>query len=472
MDSDTTFEPAPKTFRSLLTRLGPGLVTVAAVVGSGELIATTKTGAESGTFLLWLIILGCAVKVLPQIELGKYSICTNRGTIEALNRLPGPRLHQRWGYGLNWAFLIWLLTFVPGILQLGGVAHGVGQSLALMIPLTGDFAAGGGGSTYDDVIWATLAIALTALLLVNGRYSVVQSAVTLMVGIVTVMTLLAVITIQFQPEWRISGQEFLQGLRFELPPVIKGFAENPMLTALATFGIIGIGANELVAYGIWCIDGGFAKNVGKNDGSGEWLTRAKSWIRVLRWDAVLSMFIYTFSTLAFYLLGASVLHRQRLNLDGDSMIQTLAVMYASVFGPAAATLFYFGAVMVLYSTLFAATASHARVVTDAVRVCQGTSWDPKKQKRYVQAFCLFIPVLAFLTLMFFRDPVTLILLGGLAQGILLPVLAGMALYYRYTELPKELRTSKLWDGALWLSTLSFLVIAFWVLYQKGLSHLF
>ncbi len=451
--------------------LGPGLVTVAAVIGSGELVATTKTGAESGIFLLWLIILGCAIKVLPQIELGKYSICTNRGTIEALNRLPGLRLPQRFGYGVNWAFLVWLLTFVPSILQLGGVAHGVGQSLALMLPITGDFASAAEGATYDDVIWATASIILTALLLVNGRYSVVQAAVTVMVGLVTLMTLLAVITIQFQADWRISGAELLQGLSFQLPPVIEGFAENPVLTALATFGIIGIGANELVAYGIWCIDGDFAKNVGRNDGSTEWLTRAKSWIRVLRWDAVLSMIIYTFSTLAFYLLGASVLHRQRLNLEGSSMIETLAVMYASVFGPSAATLFYFGAVMVLYSTLFAATASHARVVTDAVRVCQGDAWNEKNHKRYVQGFCLLIPVLAFLALFYFRNPVTLILLGGLAQAILLPVLAGMALYYRYKELPRELRTSKLWDAALWLSTASFVVIALWVLYEKGIRHI-
>lgn len=42
----------PNTFLSILRRIGPGLILASAIVGSGELIATTVLGAENGYTLL------------------------------------------------------------------------------------------------------------------------------------------------------------------------------------------------------------------------------------------------------------------------------------------------------------------------------------------------------------------------------------------------------------------------------------
>ena len=50
---------APHRLLPVLKQLGPGLIIAGSIVGSGELIATTKTGAQAGITLLWLIILGC-----------------------------------------------------------------------------------------------------------------------------------------------------------------------------------------------------------------------------------------------------------------------------------------------------------------------------------------------------------------------------------------------------------------------------
>ena len=57
----------PRTLGAALKHLGPGIVLASSIVGSGELIATTTVGAEAGFVLLWLIILGCAIKVAAQI---------------------------------------------------------------------------------------------------------------------------------------------------------------------------------------------------------------------------------------------------------------------------------------------------------------------------------------------------------------------------------------------------------------------
>ena len=68
------------------------MVVAAGLVGSGELIATTKAGAQAGISLLWIIVLGCVLKVFTQIELGRYTVSTGETALTAINRIPGPRL--------------------------------------------------------------------------------------------------------------------------------------------------------------------------------------------------------------------------------------------------------------------------------------------------------------------------------------------------------------------------------------------
>ena len=73
-DDVGTIEDAPTTVWGILRRIGPGLIVAGSIVGSGELIATTVTGAQAGFWLLWLIIIGCVIKVFVQVELGRYAI--------------------------------------------------------------------------------------------------------------------------------------------------------------------------------------------------------------------------------------------------------------------------------------------------------------------------------------------------------------------------------------------------------------
>ena len=99
-------KPAPEDLTGILRQLGPGLIISAAIVGSGELILTTKLGAEAGFTLLWFIIFGCLIKVLLQVEMGRQAIVHGRTTLESLNRVPGPRAVVSW---LVW---LWVVMFV------------------------------------------------------------------------------------------------------------------------------------------------------------------------------------------------------------------------------------------------------------------------------------------------------------------------------------------------------------------------
>jgi len=69
--------------------LGPSIIIAAAVVGTGELVIAPRLGATVGLSALWLILLGCVIKVFIQEEFGRHTILTGDTTLQALNRVPG-----------------------------------------------------------------------------------------------------------------------------------------------------------------------------------------------------------------------------------------------------------------------------------------------------------------------------------------------------------------------------------------------
>lgn len=499
----------PRRLGGMLRFAGPGMIVAGSIVGSGELIATTKTGAEAGFLLLWLIIIGCVVKVFTQIELGRYTLISGKTTLNALTEVPGPRLAGRG----NWLVWYWFLMWIASISQLGGIVGGVGEAMAISLPVTemgrdyneaadariaaqlrprieGDVEAeletaaeaSRAWQAYaekysvtvdgerrvrspaDVAIWSTIIAAGTSLLLVVGRYRLIQTLSTALVGSFTLLVIINLYFLQEQPEWRVRASEFWSGLTFRLPESTGG--ANPIRTALATFGIIGVGAAELVTYPYWCLERGYARFTGPNDGSKAWTERARGWMKVMRVDAWGAAIVYTFSTVAFYLLGAAVLHRSELNPGKDDMVRTLAVMFVPVFSDWAAAIFLFGAIAVLYSTFFVANASHARVFSDALRVMGVIADDPETLRRWVVRLSGFFPILCVLIFLTYREPAQLVLISGVAQGVMLPMLAAAALFFRYRRAVEGLRPGTWWDALLWISAGAMLITGVWTVYER------
>lgn len=136
--SEKTIE-APTSLKGIVSNIGPGMILAGSIVGSGELIATTRTGAEAHFDFLWLIIIGCIVKVFAQIELGRHAITNGKTSLAALNEIPGPRFRLPIGrriFDANWFLLFWSIMFTAVLAQQGGIVGGVGQALAISLPLT------------------------------------------------------------------------------------------------------------------------------------------------------------------------------------------------------------------------------------------------------------------------------------------------------------------------------------------------
>jgi len=521
--SDEPIQP-PHTLLRILLCIGPGLIVAGSIVGSGELIATTKTGAEAGFSLLWLIVLGCIIKVFAQVEFGRYALISGKTTLQALDEVPGPRVRGRG----NWLVWYWLLMWLASISQLGGIVGGVGQALAISAPLTEQGRAynraadrehlhrfeafrqaslqtatdrdesssaddllpassapvldapedywtqydaeypasvdGEHAQPSDTVIWASIIAVVTSVVLVVGRYRLIQSLSTVLVASFTALVIVNAFWLQSEPEFAVSASDFFSGLALSLPDNTR--AVNPVGTALATFGIIGVGAAELIVYPYWCLEKGYGKFTGPYDGTAQWKERAKGWMRVMRVDAWGAMVVYTFATIAFYLLGASVLHRVGLNPEKNDMVRTLAVMFRPVFSTQAATVFLFGAFAVLYSTYFVANASHARTFSDAMRVIGLIEPDEQTRTRWIHILSGVFPLLCLVIFVLFPQPAQLVLISGVAQGVMLPMLAGAALFFRYRRCVDGLRPGRVWDLFLWLSAAAMLVTGTWTVVNR------
>jgi Mn2+/Fe2+ NRAMP family transporter len=523
---DDVREP-PRGFFGTLRQLGPGLIIAGSIVGSGELIATTKTGAQAGICLLWLIVVGCVIKVFVQIELGRYSITHGRTTLAALNTLPG-RIGP-----VNWILWFWVLMMAATVGQLGAIVGGVGQALALCFPITGDYRTAiavpsqaeierylrwegardeqsplwteltsleqeriGTGQeamqrrldglgergaaalktvqqgltltdpyTVDDRYWAAAAALFTVLLLYNGRYGLIQGASTALVVCFTFITLGNVYALQSTPEWKIPLSEWVRGMSCSLPRDIDG--KSSLATALATFGIIGVGGTELISYPYWCIEKGYAKFTGRRSDDESWARRAQGWMDVMRIDAFVSMVVYTVATIAFFVMGVAVLHRMGLDPDQMRMVSTLAESYVPMFGEYAKWLFLIGAVAVLYSTFLVAIAAQTRIYTDALKVfglLDSTS--QKRHDRLVSGFGIVLPLLCMTMYLTGLNPVAAVLLSGTMQAIMLPMLGFAALYFRFRASDPRLVPGRLWDVMLVLSCLGLLVAGVWGAYTQ------
>ena len=453
-------EDPPKSLRLALGQIGPGLILAGSIVGTGELINTTGLGAEQGYALLWLIVLSCIVKVFIQTELGRHAITHGRTTLAAFETLPGPRLGAKW---LSWCWLIMMLTTQAQIAAMEGL---VGQAAHMAFPGGSAAVARTAGAirpefgtfleAHPDYFWATLTCLAAIALLLSGGYKRLETITTVLVAGVTLVTVACVVGLPWTPPpIDFSAGSLAGGLTFVLPATAA--------LAFSTFGITGVGASELVAYPYWCIEKGYARAAGPRSKDDDWARRARGWLRVMQLDAWFSMVVFTLATIAFYILGAAILHPKGVVPKGSAMIRELSLMYTAL-GGWTTSVFLIGAWAVLFKTLYVATAANSRLTADFLGLAG--FWpqrDGLARERTVRAFCVIYPLLALGLYFTFREPKGLVLVGGYAQGLMLPLIAGATLYLRYRDADPRVAPSKLTDLCTWIAALAIAVVALYSL---------
>ena len=171
-------------------------------------------------------------------------------------------------------------------------------------------------------------------------------------------------------------------------------------------------------------------------------------------DILCSLVIYTLATVAFYLLGAGVLHRMGVVPAARDTVAVLSQIYTQTLGDWALWLFYVGVV------------DHA--IRDDLRVDGRALPDdgrsrprrrrlssaktPQRRLQWRNRFVVVLAVVPVLLYWFFESPVRMVVAGGVAQALMLPLIGFAALYMRHTQLPRDLQPALATTVMLWLST--------------------
>jgi hypothetical protein len=299
--------------------------------------------------------------------------------------------------------------------------------------------------------WVAAFVALTLALLLGGAYERLERLAMVKVALFTLITVLAAVVLSRMSAY-FSWGDVGQGLVPRLPP--KGLA-----TAVAVFGITGVGASELYMYPYWCLEKGYARFTGPREDTADWRARARGWIRVMHVDIVCSLVVYTLATVAFYLLGAGVLHGMGVVPSARDMIPVLSNIYTRTLGPWALWLFYAGALVTLYGTIVANAAGQSRQLADMMRILgRYPRHDYAQRLFWRRVFVVMLTVVPATFYLLLASPVRMVVAGGIAQSVMLPIFAGAVVYLRHRHLPPEVAPPSAVTGALWIAFLLMLAV--------------
>ena len=321
----------PTDFTGRVKFLGPGLVLVGSVVGSGEIILTTTLGSMVGFSMLWFVLLSCWSKNIVQAELTRFTVSSGEPLLHAFNRLPG-KLPGFGGKKVSWYIYFWLLWIIPEILTGGGIYGGAGQAVSQAFP------------TLGSEWWTVILAGVACVIVLSGTYQFLEKFMTVMVVTFTFITVVCAILLQMT-DYAITWNEVMGGLTFSFPSMA-------IVAALAMYGGTGVGTSEQMAYTYWCVEKGYARFSGPADDSDDWVRRAKGWISVMQTDVKLTLLLLTCAFFVLFSTSVSGLGANaRIFGDGmtvlgltkrnDYRTRLKILRYWAVLAPAATASVYF-----------------------------------------------------------------------------------------------------------------------------------
>ncbi|MFK5582985.1 Nramp family divalent metal transporter [Serinicoccus sp. LYQ131] len=380
----TTTEPA----RQGWTLVGPGLIVAATGVGAADLVATVIAGQKYGYALLWAVVVGCLMKVVLVEGAGRYTLATGRTIYE------------------GWATLgKWTTWYFAPYIVIWGFVYGAAAMAGTGLPLHSLFPG------LSVTVWGIISGLIGLALVWFGHYSLFEKVCAALVGIMFVtMVIAAALTLPNIPE-------LLSGLAPSIP-------EGGLVNVLSVAGGVG-GTITLAAYGYWIREKG-------------WTTPGH--MRVMRLDNGVAYTVTGIFVIATLIVGAELLYSAGIAVQtGDQGLLDLSDVLQERYGDWAGTIFLVGFWSAAMSSLvgvwngvsmmFADFVGHARKLpADHPSTRLGGTW----YKAYI-LWLTFPPMI----MLFFGQPVWLILAYGVLGAFFMPFLAVTLLWILNTSRTPE-----------------------------------
>ncbi len=409
MQNQNAIRTPPKGL-AVLALVGPGLVWCSEMIGSGEVILSTRVGAILGTGVMWAVVVGIFLKYWIGMSGGWYTACTGEGMIDMFDRIPGPRHWVVW--------IVLVVQFLSATISIGSLASAAGVFLNSLIPVSPYFGGWIASIFALAVVWSggfrllKMVMGFFVLVMVLG---VLYVAVTLFPGFSKVLEGFA-FKIPSVPDWAVSE---------------AGVSQNPWREILPLMGWAAGGFASHVWYTYWVLGAGYGAAAGRGYGTPADTTflkgldrtsaqKIRGWCRVVLTDATVAMVITVVVTLSFLIAGAVVLGSSKLAPDGPQVAISLSTIFSSKWGTVGGLVFLVSGATALIGTLTVQLAGWPRLLADAFRICIPGFQQKLTWKTQFRLFLIFFFVTNVTTVLVFgREPVFLVKTGAICDGLLL-----------------------------------------------------
>ncbi len=168
-------------------KLGPGLLFAGAAIGVSHLVQSTRSGADFGFGLLWALLIIHLVKY-PFFQFGpRYATATGESLLDGYKKLGKPVL-----------IAYFIVTFATMF-----------TIQAAVTIVTAGLAANLFGITTNPVIWSIIITIICFLLLIIGKYKLLDSLMKIIIVTLTLSTIIAVSVALFKNQNPISITQIL-----------------------------------------------------------------------------------------------------------------------------------------------------------------------------------------------------------------------------------------------------------------------
>ena len=429
---------APLGWLGFLMVLGPSLVWCGEFIGSGEVIIATRTGAILGPAVLWAIVFGIFLKYWMGLCGARYTVSTGEGMIDLFSRVPGPK---------NW--LVWIVfigQIAAGICSIGALAVAAATFMGSIFPL----------GPHSTIIWGALVTAFAVTVAWTDRFDMLKHIMGIFVAIIIIGVLY--VTLHTLPNVR----EVLIGLfGFQVPEVPEWAraADNRIGTAwgeiLPLIGWSAGGFASQVWYSYWVLGAGYGMAQDRTWGmradearlrslSAEDAHSIRTWHRVVAWDATTALIIGVVVTCAFFLSGVGILRPLQLVPKGEAVALELSRIFSDRWSSAGGCLYLAAGAAAMISTQMGQLAGWPRLLSDCFRNVypRAATFQPRRMFRIFLG--IFLVTNLTICALFGTNPVFLVKLGAVCDGLVLVPLQALAVAYGLFYAQKKLLSREAW----------------------------
>lgn len=305
-------------------KFGPGLLYAAAAIGVSHLVQSTRAGAEFGFQLLWAVIIANLLKY-PFFKIGPtYTAITGKSLLSGYKKIG------------NWTLvLFFIMTLATMFTVQSAVTIVTGGLLNQFLDLT-----------MDVRLTSSIILILSAIILIIGRYNLLDNLIKVIIVILTITTIITIIIALF-------GH-----FNNTAPSINFNFNNNDhIFFFIALVGWMPAPMDVPIWHGLWSM----AKNIEQ---------KSKTSLK----DAIIDFNVGYITTAilacCFLTLGSLVMYRSGIELSGSATIFAgqLVGLYTKALGSWSYPLISIAAFTTMLSTTLTCLDAFARILREAFYV--------------------------------------------------------------------------------------------------------